>query len=429
MTPTSTDIETRQPTRDAAALASEPAAPEPTPLAGDLLICLTPLPPEHLEATLKNLAGEFPEQAAGNGNGGGNIMVAISDAATSDPVPDSPLRLLHYTSSSTALFLTAGDYVNAFKMAQEHNARACILLGPESQSLSPGFVRRVAAALLGPSEAGAGPEADLVLPHYRLGPNNGLVNSAILYPVTRALYRLCPRFPQAIDVGLSLRMAERLATAAQAFTTAGQNDAILWPVAEAAAANWPVAEIDAGPRGLPQPASNDLNALLSEIAGSFFADIEARASVWQRVRFYQPGSASAETPNSAGTLPDVTPMLEAFRVAYVNLQEVWALVLPPQTLLGLKHLSLMAPAAFRMNDELWTRIVYDFILAYRLRTINRGHLLGALTPLYLAWVASHILLAGAGAAPEQHIEDLAATFERDKAYLVSRWRWPDRFNP
>ena len=275
----------------------------------------------------------------------------------------------------------------------------------------------------------ASPAADLVLPHYRLGPNNALANSAILYPVTRALYRLCPRFPQAIDVGLSLRMAERLAAAAQPFTAAGQNDAILWPVAEAASANWPVTEIDAGPRGLPQPASTDLNALLSEIAGSFFADIEARASVWQRVRPWQAGCAAMETPFSAGTLPDVTPMLEAFRVAYTNLQEIWALVLPPQTLLGLKHLSLMPPASFRMNDELWTRIVYDFILAYRLRTINRGHLLGALTPLYLAWVASHILLTSSGAAPEQHIADLAATFERDKAYLVSRWRWPDRFNP
>ena len=426
MTPTSSDVDTRQPTPDATA-----PAPEPTPLTGDLLICLTPLPPEDLEATLKNLAGAFPEQqTAGNGNS--NILVAIPDAAPasspdsvlSTAAPDSsPLRLLHYSSSSTALFLTAADYLNAFKMAQEHNARACILLGPESQTLNPGFVRDLAAALLGSSAA------DLILPHYRLGPNNGLVNSAILYPVTRALYRQCPRFPQAIDVGLSLRMAERLAMAAQPFTAAGQNAAILWPVAEAASANWPVAEIDAGPRGLPQPASTDLNALLSETAGSFFSDIEARASIWQRVRFYQPGCATPETPFSTGTLPDVSPMLEAFRVAYTNLQEIWSLVLPPQTLLGLKHLSLMPPAGFRMNDELWTRIVYDFILAYRLRTINRGHLLGALTPLYLAWVASHILLTGAGAAPEQHIEDLAATFERDKAYLVSRWRWPDRFNP
>jgi hypothetical protein len=126
-------------------------------------------------------------------------------------------------------------------------------------------------------------------------------------------------------------------------------------------------------------------------------------------------------------------MLDSFRLAYTNLHEIWSLVLPPNSLLGLKKLSLMPAASFRMPDSLWARIVYDFILAYRLRTINRGHLLGALTPLYLAWVASHLLLAsGTGPetiAPEKHIEALAAAFETDKPYLVSRWRWPDRFNP
>jgi hypothetical protein len=122
-------------------------------------------------------------------------------------------------------------------------------------------------------------------------------------------------------------------------------------------------------------------------------------------------------------------MLDAFQLAYRNLQEVWSLVLPPNSLLALKRLSQMPPASFRMGDSLWARTVYDFILAYRLRTINRGHLLGALTPLYLAWVASHILLARAGTDPERHVEEVALAFETDKAYFVSRWRWPDRFNP
>jgi hypothetical protein len=122
-------------------------------------------------------------------------------------------------------------------------------------------------------------------------------------------------------------------------------------------------------------------------------------------------------------------MLETFYLAYTNLQEIWSLVLPPNSLLGIKRLSLMGAENFHMPDALWTRIVYDFILAYRLRTINRGHLLGALTPLYLAWVASHLILVNGGTAPETHIQQLAATFENDKPYLVSRWRWPDRFTP
>jgi glucosylglycerate synthase len=68
-------------------------------------------------------------------------------------------------------------------------------------------------------------------------------------------------------------------------------------------------------------------------------------------------------------------------------------------------------------------------LAYRLRTINRGHLLGALTPLYFAWVASYINILAAGTDAERSIETLAAVYEAEKPYLVSRWRWPDRFNP
>jgi hypothetical protein len=121
-------------------------------------------------------------------------------------------------------------------------------------------------------------------------------------------------------------------------------------------------------------------------------------------------------------------MIDSFRLAFTNLQEIWSLVLPPQSLLGLKRLSALPPASFSMPDSLWARVVYDFLLAYRLRTINRGHLLGAMTPLYLAWVASH-LLQSAQSDPERHIEAVAAAFEADKPYLVSRWRWPDRFNP
>jgi hypothetical protein len=122
-------------------------------------------------------------------------------------------------------------------------------------------------------------------------------------------------------------------------------------------------------------------------------------------------------------------MLQAFRLACTNLQEIWSIVLPPHSLLALKRLSATDAAVFRMPDSLWARIVYDFLLAHRLRRINRGHLLGALIPLYLAWVASHFNITDSGTNSEHHIEAVAAAFEADKTYLVSRWRWPDRFNP
>lgn len=122
-------------------------------------------------------------------------------------------------------------------------------------------------------------------------------------------------------------------------------------------------------------------------------------------------------------------MVDAFRLAYKNLQEIWSLALPPQSLLALKKLSLSEPASFAIAPAQWARIVYDFVLAYHLRTLNRGHLMGAFTPLYLAWVASTLRVAIDDASAVAHREETAVAFEREKPYLVARWRWPDRFNP
>lgn len=384
---------------------------------GSLLVSLPPLPNGSFDTMLANLAAAFPIQT----------VVVATPAATPNETPTTVpgnIHLVSYTptaTSTTNWVLTAADYLNNFKSAEETQASACLLFGAECQSLTPEAIRALATSI-------SGSNADLAMAHYNLGPHEGLVNSAILYPVNRALFCVRPRFPLAIDLGLSLRMAERLAAVAQKFTSINQNEALIWAAAEAAAANYTIVEVDIGTRTLPQPATPDLNTLLAQIGGSLFSEIDTKAAFWQRARGTQPARPFALSIPPAEAA-DIAPMLEAFHLAYANLHEIWSLVLPPNSLLGLKRLSVTPANSFNMPDSLWARIVYDFALAYRLRTINRGHLLGALTPLYLAWVASHLVLTGNGTPPEKHIQDLAAAYEADKPYLVSRWRWPDRFNP
>ncbi len=393
--------------------AADPGLPVGTPTAR-LLVSLAPLPPDALEVTLGNLAAALPDMA---------VQVVAPDASNGGPRNHGSLTFTPYAplvTSATPWILTAADYLNLYELAQRHGAECCLILGSESQTVQPESIRALADAALAKS--------DLVTPRYDLRPREGLVNSAIFYPVSRALYGARPRFPQAVDLALSMRMVERLAMAAQRFTSLGQNDAFLWPVAEASVAGYTITQVEASHRAIPQPAIADLNSILALIAGSLFGDVEAKAAFWQRSRVTQPNS-SFESNNHDESVPDIQPMLDSFRLAYTNLREIWSLVLPPQTLLGLKKLSLMPTESFRMQDALWARTVYDFILAYRLRTLNRGHLLGALTPLYLAWVASHLNLTHAGTPAEQHVEQTAAAFEAEKPYLVSRWRWPDRFNP
>jgi hypothetical protein len=214
-------------------------SPPPAIAKGGLLVSLASLPQDAFETTLSNLALAFP---------GETVLVATPDAAPQSS-SGSPLRLISYTPtaiSATPWFLTAADYLNAYKLAQENQAAACVLLGAEAQSLHPEAIRALArSALL----------SDLTLAHYDLGPREGLVNSAILYPIIRALFSTRPRYPLAIDLGLSLRMAERLAAAAQRFTAAGQNEGLIWPLSEAASVNFSIAEVNVGPRTFLQPVS------------------------------------------------------------------------------------------------------------------------------------------------------------------------------
>jgi hypothetical protein len=215
---------------------------------------------------------------------------------------------------------------------------------------------------------------------------------------------------------------------AEPISAANQDEALLWPVNEAIAAGFVADEVDVGSRTMPQPSDPDVNSILALVTGSLFADIEAKAALWQRPR--RPPVVRrpmVEVDLNDGTT-DVARMVAAFQLANANLQEIWSLVLPPNSMLSLRRCSTLDPAAFRLPDGLWARIVYDFLIAHRLRTINRGHLLGVLIPLYLAWVASHINVMASGTPAERHIEAVAAAFEADKPYLVARWRWPDRFN-
>src|ERR1700675_2306112 len=188
-----------------------------------LLVMLAPLPTAQLESILAKLATSFPPD---------DLLIATQNEIAPDVY--LPLHLTNAPATNASWTLTAADFVNAYQLAHKNEARAILMLGPDSGSLSAAALHDLASAVVSAS-------VDLALPCYDLPPNAGLVNSAILYPLTRALFATRARFPLAIDLGLSLRMAERLAAAGQRL---GQNDAILWPVSEAVAAGYNIGEFE-----------------------------------------------------------------------------------------------------------------------------------------------------------------------------------------
>jgi hypothetical protein len=314
-----------------------------------------------------------------------------------------------------------------FSVGEKLGTKACCLVSSNMESVTPRWVCQLVQPLL---EA----DFDLVVPYYAPRKLQGLLNSSIVYPLTRCLYGKRIHNPLGPDVGVSLRLAQKILGTnrnAKVIPSRRHPLASLTPVA--VCDNLQICQVHVGARLYPPTDWMNISSLVSQVLGPIFLDMERSAACWQRTR----GSVSVPArgehlslPQEIGTL-DMNRMVETFQLGVRDLHEIWGLVLPPATLFELRKLSRLAPERVYMPDELWARIVYDFALAHRLRTINRDHLLRSMTPLYLAWVSSYAReLETAGATTvEQRIERLSLAYEAAKPYLVSRWRWPDRFNP
>jgi glucosylglycerate synthase len=349
--------------------------------------------------------------------------MALEQAATGNDLRFLPYSLPSGSPSQIPWLAVVSTYQALFGMARDLGVSACAVIGFDLAALQTNFLGPMLAPVLEK-------RCDLAMPLYAMGKFDGLLNSSILSPLTRALYGKRVRFPLAADFCVSAGMIPELEVALQRNIAQGQD--LLWPATEAALRDRGICQVHVDTRHLPPADSVDLSTVIAQTVGSLFAEVTTNAPLWQRVRGSQAVDSSgvAVAPPADGAPADIRPMLETFQLGFRNLQEVWSLVLPPVTLLELKRLARPGTERFHLPDELWVRIIYDFALAYRLRTISRTHLLGALTPLYLGWVASYAQEVGSAspAEAEQRVEKLARAYEDGKPYLLSRWRWPDRFN-
>jgi hypothetical protein len=259
----------------------------------------------------------------------------------------------------------------------------------------------------------------------------GLLHGLIA-PVFRALYGVRLWSPVATEFGCSRRFIDAVLPDPVWGTDSGQRAIDLWLATVAAAGGFRVGQATSGARPGEDRQAVDLATTVAQLVGALFTDMERRVQVWQRVR----GSRAVPTlgepaPPSAPPSVEAGPFVEAFRLGYGALQDVWAEVLPPVAILQWRRLGVAEIDAFRVDDALWARTVYDCAMGHRLRVIARDHLLRSLTPMYLAWLASFLTQVRhtTAAEAEARLERLALAFEAEKPYLISQWRWPERFRP
>jgi hypothetical protein len=313
-----------------------------------------------------------------------------------------------------------------FEVALERGARGVAAIDGTA-AITPAWIANLARPLVD----GA---FDFVASRYRRHPFDGALTKSIVQPVFRACFGVRIEQPAATEFGCSRRLLEHVLHTQQWPADDEQTPIDLWLTTTAVSGGFKVCEALVGPRRRgSRDEAQDLSGTIAQIVGGLFNELERRAAVWHRVR----GSAAVPAfgTAAAGPLeaPAVNPssLLDSFRLGHRELSGVWAEILPPATILEFRKLAAASPESFRMADRLWARTIYDFALGHRLRVIARDHLLRSLTPLYLGWLASFILAGrnAPGSAIEAWLERTGQVFEDEKPYLISRWRWPERFRP
>lgn len=358
------------------------------------------------------------------------VVVHAPDQSLSEANGDETVRLLPYPLFRSETGIDGAQrisdaYQSLFVVSRNLAARVTAVVVSDLETVTPQWISRLIHPALDL-------EFDLVTPCYAHSRFEGLLNSGIVSPFTRALYGKRIQHPLGPDFGLSQRLVNRLLLNAAAHQAA-RTRSLASITVDAVCDGFEVCEANVGPRRYPGTDWMNQSSVLAQILGPIFNECEHRASFWQRIRASEPIPLFGDELrfSDESEVLETSRMIESFQLGCRNLPEIWGIVLPPGALLELTKLSRLTADNFRMPDTLWARIIYDFALGHRLRIINQEHLLRAMTPLYLAWVASYALESG-NAPPQaiaQRLEQLALAFEAAKPHALSRWRWPDRFNP
>jgi glucosylglycerate synthase len=299
-------------------------------------------------------------------------------------------------------------------------ARAIVMLNAELASTTGDWLRGLATPVLKD-------DFGLVLPIYHRYRYDGTLTQALVVPLMRSLFGRRLAHPLAEEFGCSGPAADAFLEHPVWQTDLGHHGLEFWLPAAAIERGLTLGQAVLGPRivGAVQPPA-PLGRTVGRVAGALFALAEESESYWLDVRGSEPVVTFGTPPEPLPGGPAVDP--ERMQVGFVqgvrDLLPVWERILAPENLGEVLELSDRPLERFRFSDRLWTRVVYDFLLAYRARVVYRSHAVQSLAPLYLGRAASVILETRARppATLAQSAARLGGMFEEDKSYLVDRWR-------
>jgi hypothetical protein len=380
-----------------------------------------------VRAVAGGLAKYFPDRKSVIVNSDGGSTDGTREAVMGADIDSESLLLVSHRVPTIQRITTpyhgipgkGSAFRTIFAVTERLKAKACVVVDSDLRSIAPHWVELLAAPVL---ERGF----DYIAPFYLRHKYDGTITNSIIYPMTRTLFGRRIRQPIGGDFGLSGQVASRFLAKDVWETDVARYGIDIWMTLTAMAEGFRIGQSYLGAKlhDAKDPGA-DLTAMFRQVVSSLFGLMETYETVWQKVESSEPVPMFG-LPFDVGLEPipvDVERMTRAFQQGLRDLGDIYRSFLTPPTLEGLAASAGAAGDDFRVSDDLWVRLVYEFAAAFHGKLLDRDHLLSSLIPLYLGRTGSFVLdVREADAAlVEEKIETLAREFEAQKPYLLECW--------
>jgi hypothetical protein len=312
------------------------------------------------------------------------------------------------------------------------DARAIVILDSHTRTITPNWIAGLAHLILED-------KVDLVIPRYRQWSlAEGLLNDLILYPLFRALWGQSIRYPAAFDFALSPQLATALLDEDVWETAVATFGLPTWLASYGVVGKWRIAQSALGKKVdySPQhPARKHLSKAEIRFKTRFH---DALTVLFSSAYKYQDSWKSVSGIHSLPTLTqfaseiepepaseqDVVWLLDKLALGWIDFRSIWQYVLTPDNLAYLEAVAALPPEQFYFPPDLWSRIIYDFLVVFNKGEADPVQIIEALFPLYQGRLAAFrqevaglALVGREGTVAAQAVE-----FEETRTYFEERWQ-------
>jgi len=381
-----------------------------------------------VHAVTAGLAKYFPDRRAvlvnsdgGSKDGTPDVVAGSEFDSTRTILVSHRVRTLHKVITAYQGLPGKGSaFRTVFEIAHRVGARACAVVDSDLRSITPEWIELLLAPIMHE-------DYDYVCPLYSRHKYDGTITNSIVYPLVRSMYGRQIRQPIGGDFGFSGRLASHYLQQDVWDSDVARFGIDIWMTTTALMGGFRVCQSYLGAKihDAKDPGA-DLSAMLVQVTGSLFQQLEAHEAFWRDIRGSEPVPEFG-FKYEVGLEPipvNTMRMVHTFEQGVKDFEPLYREFMRPTTQQALASLAGQPPESFQMPVDAWVHTVFDYVLAYHRRRLPAEHLLKSLTPLYLGRTASWVNQARdcGSREVETELDALCERFEVLKPELVELWR-------